>query len=317
MGSLGVEWSASDFWVIDTAYFALPKRRDFDLKYFYYLVKYIGLNHLKDGTSNPSLSRESFYVQLFPNPPLFEQNAVVRILDSLDNKIGLNHRMNQTLEAMARAIFKSWFVEFGPVGKEHHLFPDSFQESSMGRIPAGWTRGQLEDLLILQRGFDLPAGERKLGPYPVVAASGPIGFHDEAMAKGPGVITGRSGVLGRVFLMLEDFWPLNTSLWVKEFRRSRPAHAYFTLQSLDFSMFNAGSAVPTLNRNHIHNLPVVVPPFPVVEAFESVAMPMFELQRKNEEQSKNLVSIRDALLPKLLSGEIRVKQAEKIVGNVV
>ena len=193
----------------------------------------------------------------------------------MDDKIELNRQMNATLEAMARALFQSWFVDFDPVRAKLDarpsanldptiaaLFPTSFQESSIGPIPKAWKVGRLDDMLTLQRGFDLPATDRTHGKYPVMAASGPNGCHDKFMVHGPGVITGRSGVLGKVFFIHGDFWPLNTSLWVKEFKRVSPAYTFHLLRGLDLEMFNAGSAVPTLNRNHVHNLPVVVPPKP-------------------------------------------------------
>lgn len=236
--------------------------------------------------------------------------------------------MNRTLEAMARAIFKSWFVDFDPVrGKANggqppglapyiaDLFPDSFDDSDLGEIPRGWKTGVLEDLFILQRGFDLPTKKRIPGPYQVIAASGPSTYHNEAKVKGPGVVTGRSGVLGKVFFIQDDFWPLNTTLWVKKYKGSLPCHAYFFLKTFDLSIFNAGSAVPTLNRNHIHNLPVIIPDYEVVKHFETFAGLLFKRQRDSEEESNTLSDIRDALLPKLTSGDLRVPDAERIVGR--
>ena len=114
-GPLGVEWSRGPYWVIDTAYTLTPLRPDVDLKFAYYLLKFIGLNHLKDGTSNPTLGRETFGAQALPFPPVPSQRAIAHILGTLDDKIELNRRMNATLEAMARALFKSWFVDFDPV----------------------------------------------------------------------------------------------------------------------------------------------------------------------------------------------------------
>jgi type I restriction enzyme S subunit len=131
------------------------------------------------------------------------------------------------------------------------------------------------------------------------------------MVRGPGVTTGRSGVLGNVYFVHEDFWPLNTSLWVKEFRNATPAYAYHLLLGLDFELFNAGSAVPTLNRNHVHNLPVVVPPMKSVQDFDRAVMPLLRRQKVNHEESQTLAALRDSLLPKLLSGEIRVSEAAK------
>ena len=151
-GPLGVAWCSKDFWVIDTAYYASTLTPDVDLKYLYHLVKYVGLNHLKDGTSNPTLSRDTFGAQLFPLPPLAEQKAIASILGTLDDKIELNRRMNATLEAMTRALFQSWFVDFDPVrakldGRQPTgldeataaIFPATFEDSAVGHIPKGWT----------------------------------------------------------------------------------------------------------------------------------------------------------------------------------
>ncbi len=191
------------------------------------------------------------------------------------------------------------------------LFPDSFAESALGLVPKGWPVNTLQDLLVLQRGFDLPGQERTPGDFPIIAASGPSGTHVKAMAKGPGVVTGRSGVLGRVFLELGDYWPLNTTLWVKDFRAATPcyAYAYELLRLLDFKAFNAGSAVPTLNRNHIHGLPYVVPARACVEAYERIALQMHLRSWVNEQQALTLATLRDTLLPRLISGQLRLPQA--------
>ena len=150
-------------------------------------------------------------------PPLSEQRAIAHILGTLDDKIELNRRMNETLEAMARALFKSWFVDFDPVRAKAEgrdlglpkpfadLFPARLVDSELGEIPEGWEVGPLDSVLVLQRGFDLPATERTSGAYPVLAASGPSGTHNEFMVRGPGVTTGRSGLLGKVFFVAEDF----------------------------------------------------------------------------------------------------------------
>lgn len=258
-------------------------------------------------------------------PQLAEQRAIAHILGTLDDKIELNRKKNETLEAMARTLFKAWFVDFEPVrakmegrwkrsqslpGLPAHLydiFPDQLIESDLGEIPEGWGVGVLEDLLVLQRGFDLPAKDRTEGKYAVIAASGHNGTHSELMVKGPGVVTGRSGVLGKVFLQLDDFWPLNTTLWVKEFGAAGPCYAFELLKRLDFQQLNAGSAVPTLNRNHVHSLAQVIPSSELVKLYEVIAMSIHRQVKHNEEQSRGLAQLRDALLPRLVSGQVRVQ----------
>jgi type I restriction enzyme, S subunit len=258
-------------------------------------------------------------------PPYSMQQRIGHILGTLDDKIELNRRMNETLEAMARAIFQSWFVDFDPVRAKASgeptesicqrlgltpellaLFPNAMRTTVAGEGPSGWEVGPLQAALVLQRGFDLPASDRTPGLFPVLAASGPNGTHKDFIVRGPGVTTGRSGVLGKVYFVHGDFWPLNTSLWVKEFRRATPAFAFYLLRGLDFAQYNSGSAVPTLNRNHVHGMPVFLPPLALVNAFDEIAMTNLRQQRALEDESCVLTDLRNTLLPRLLSGEQRV-----------
>jgi type I restriction enzyme S subunit len=282
------------------------------------------------GTTMPALNEGIIRRIPLTLPPLPEQKRIAHILSALDDKIELNRRMNATLEAMSRAIFKSWFVDFDSVrskaaGRQPEgmdaetaaLFPDSFEESEIGEVPKGWRCGRLDDAIVLQRGFDLPANARTAGIYPVLAAGGFNGRHNTYMVRGPGVTTGRSGVLGKVYFVHEDFWPLNTSLWVKEYKASSPLHAYHMLSLIDLSVFNAGSAVPTLNRNHVHSLPTVLAGPHIIQAFDAVIAPFFTANRLREAESRTVATLRDTLLPKLLSGEVRVPEAERAVEEAI
>ena len=326
------EHSQYNKYVLSQRQFYLRPNRSVVLPEFvaYYFHSPIGHHRLLANASQtgvPSIARPVSYLKSIkiPVPPLPEQRAIAHILGSLDDKIEMNLRINQTLEATARAIFKSWFVDFDPVRAKAEggdpglpddiaaLFPDSFENSELGEIPTGWEIGKLQDILILQRGFDLPKKKRSPGRYPLIAASGQDGFHNEHKVSGPGVATGRSGKLGIVTFVHSYFWPLNTTLWVKSYKNSNSYHAYFLLQTLNLEVYNAGSAVPTLNRNHIHNLKLPVPNDSVLKCFELHSRELFFAIDKNTEQIAHLSQIRDTLLPKLISGELRVPDAEKFV----
>lgn len=305
-------------WTVDTMFWTKINKSKAYPKFIFYQLKMINFVELNVGSAVPSLTVPVLNNIPLLLPPLPVQRRIADILGTLDDKIELNRRMNTTLEEMARALFKSWFVDFDPVrakaagqptGLPAHidaLFPDRLVDSALGEIPEGWGMGRLDDVLTLQRGFDLPTPNRTHGIYPVMAASGPNGCHDKFMVHGPGVTTGRSGVIGRVFFIHGDFWPLNTSLWVKEFKQVSPSYAFHLLQSLNFEIFNSGSAVPTLNRNHVHNLQVIIPPKNIVDAFDAQVMQLMKRQKTNETQSLILTTLRDTLLPKLLSGEVEV-----------
>ena len=125
------------------------------------------------------------------------------------------------LEESARLLYCEWFVRLRFPGYEHTRIVNG--------VPEGWERAPLEQSLVLQRGYDLPSQNRQEGTVPVYASTSPNGYHNKAMVQGPGVVTGRSGTLGVVNYVTEDFWPLNTTLWVREFKRVTPIYAFFLL----------------------------------------------------------------------------------------
>ncbi len=133
-----------------------------------------------------------------------------------------------------------------------------------------WQTIPLGEIMTLQRGFDLPQSKRVKGPFPVIASTGQVGLHAEAKVRGPGVVIGRSGSIGGGQYIKGDFWPLNTTLWIKDFKGNDRRFCYYLLKSLDLARFNAGSGVPTLNRNHIHPLPVLYPPLPEQRAIAHI-----------------------------------------------
>jgi type I restriction enzyme S subunit len=122
-----------------------------------------------------------------------------------------------------------------------------------------WKRKRLAEVCTLQRGFDLPTKDRKRGTNPLVSSSGIADFIDQSKVRGPGVVTGRSGSIGNVFFVENDFWPLNTALYVKDFVGNDERFVFFLLQSLDLARFASGTGVPTLNRNHVRDEIVCVP----------------------------------------------------------
>jgi type I restriction enzyme S subunit len=126
-------------------------------------------------------------------------------------------------------------------------------------MAGNWSEKPLGDVITLQRGFDLPSQNRKPGKVPIVSSSGISDYHSEVGVKGPGVVTGRYGTIGQVFLIKEDFWPLNTTLWVKDFHGNDPQFISYLLRTLDFQSCCDKSSVPGVNRNDLHRIPVLVP----------------------------------------------------------
>ena len=122
-----------------------------------------------------------------------------------------------------------------------------------------WRECELGEVIELKRGYDLPKQRRLSGTFPVVSSSGPTDFHSESKVRGPGVVTGRYGTLGRVYFVRENFWPLNTALYVRDFRGNDPRFISYFLSQLDFAAYSDKAAVPGLNRNHLHREVVRLP----------------------------------------------------------
>ena len=123
-----------------------------------------------------------------------------------------------------------------------------------------WQQKSLGEFIELKRGYDLPSRDRAPGEFPLVTSSGPTEFISQSKAKGPGVVTGRYGTVGQVFYVQKDFWPLNTALYVRDFRGNNPRFVYYFLHGIDWEKFNDKSGVPGINRNDVHREPVFVPP---------------------------------------------------------
>lgn len=222
------------------------------------------------------------------------------MLSAYDDLNATNQRRIALLEQAARLLYREWFVQLRFPGHESVPMRDD--------LPEGWRHGTLDQALFLQRGFDLPNGDRVPGDVPVYASTGINGFHNEARVRGPGVVTGRSGTLGQVHYVAEEYWPLNTALWVKEFREVSPLLAHFMLSELNLAQFNSGASVPTLDRKTAHQAPVLIPPAAVVEQFDQMAQPMFDQIQTLRSHVATTAKARDLLLPKLMSGQLEVSR---------
>ena len=238
-----------------------------------------------------------------PLPPLEVQERIASTVSAYDDLIENNRRRMALLEEEARLLYREWFVRLRFPGHEHSRILEG--------VPEGWERGPFETTLVLQRGFDLPVQDREEGNVPIYGSTGISGFHNKAKVAGPGVVTGRSGTLGEVHYVPGDFWPLNTSLWVKEFRLVSPLFALFLMREMDLRQYNGGVSVPTLDRKTVHKATVLIPPKRHLLSFDEFVAPLFQQISNLTAQIKKLRSARDLLLPRLMSGEIAVKRHDQ------
>jgi type I restriction enzyme, S subunit len=265
--------------------------------------------------------------QQIPLPPMSEQRDVAHILGTLDDKIELNRRMNETLEAVARALFKSWFVDFDPVRAKAEgrdpglpklladLFPDSLEDSELGEIPKGFRACRWGDIVTLEYGKSLRDYGHDGGVYPVYGTNGRIGTHREALCDHPGVIVGRKGAYRGIHFSNTPFFVIDTAFFVKPRVDVNLRWAYYELMRQDINSMDSGSAIPSTSREDFYGLSVIFPSPAVQRQFSNLCDPFWSRQQQNHSQSEALAALRDALLPKLISGELRVSDAERFVAE--
>ena len=293
-----------------------------ETKYIYW---YLSQDHVVEYLHAIAENSTSAYPSIRPNdleqltlklPPLPEQRRIAHILGTLDDKIELNRRMNETLEEMARAIFKDWFVDFDPVrakmeGRDAYLpeeiwrlFPDRLVESELGEVPEGWGVKALGDVIELRYGKSLTAKNRRVGDVPVYGSNGQVGWHDEALVKGPGIVVGRKGNPGVVKWVYSDFFPIDTTFYVTP-KLGPPSlqFLFFALDDQDLPSVAADSAVPGLNRNLAYMNEQVLPTNELLVKFTEIVDGTFASRRARETEIMKLSRLRDGILPKLVSAD--------------
>jgi type I restriction enzyme, S subunit len=257
-------------------------------------------------------------------PPFGLQISIAGILKSLDDRITLLRETNATLEAIAQALFKSWFVDFDPVRAKQEgrapegmrdaiaaLFPDSFEESELGLVPKGWRVVRLDSFVELAYGKALKAENRKAGPVPVYGSGGITGWHDQALVEQPAIIVGRKGTVGSLYWESRPFFPIDTVFYVKS--RKPLTYCYLLLNTLGLDSMNTDAAVPGLNRENVYRLLVTEPPESILAVFDSVTSVLRASMDENESKAQTLAALRDTLLPRLISGALRLPGAEALI----
>lgn len=343
---------STDIWVVR------PKEHT-DINFLFYWMaskQFVDdVTRASEGTRMPRAKWE--IAAKFKKPKSENEKEIGFKLRILDKKIAINRQINQTLEAMAQAIFKSWFVDFEPVkakiaaieagedaenvtravmsaisGKsdeeldqlqteqpEHYtqlkttaeLFPAAMQDSELKRIPVGWEVKKVNEILELAYGKPLKEDTRLPGNIPVYGSNGQVGWHNQKLVDGPGIVVGRKGNPGTVTWVHTDLYPIDTTFYV--IPKSPIKSLYYLLYALKkqyLPSLAADSAVPGLNRNIVYMNKIIVPQRYILDLFDVYLNNIHQKIHANKEQSRVLESIRDSLLPKLLSGELSVDVAE-------
>jgi type I restriction enzyme S subunit len=335
-GTLGnVYFIQEPYWPLNTTLYV----RDFkgnDPRFISYFLKSVDFLAYSDKAAVPGLNRNHLHQAIVRVPPLPEQRRIAHILGTLDDKIELNRRMNATLEAMARALFKSWFVDFDPVrakaaGRDPRLpadiaalFPAALVESELGEVPEGWGVGQVGELFNVTMGQSPPGSTYNESAEGLPFYQGRADFDSRYPNRrvyctaptrfaqaGDSLVSVRAPV-GSLNMAGEEC-AIGRGLAAVRHKSGSRSFTYYSMQSLEssFSLFEAeGTVFGSINKDAFAGLAAVAPPTAVVSAFESIAYPLDERILLNTQQASTLAALRDTLLPRLLSGAVRVPSVD-------
>ena len=346
---------STDIWVVRA-------RAGFDQGYlFYWMAAQDFVDFASSGSEGTRMPRAKWeHVAQFTRPRLSlpEQRAIARILGTLDDKIELNRRMNETLEAMAQALFKSWFVDFDPVVVNAlragnpipekfaaraaryrdnpdrlglpedilRLFPARFVDSELGPIPEGWEVKHLESVIEIHDSKRVPLNSReraaRQGPYPYYGATGIMDYVDDYLFDGVYVLVGEDGSVidekGHPVTQYVwgQFW-VNNHAHVLTGNGISNEHLYLILKNANIRAFVTGAVQPKISQKNLKSVPMIYSGQQVSRMFASQITEFFHQIRTVGEESRTLAALRDTLLPKLISGELRVPDVEKILEDAV
>ena len=254
--------------------------------FVFWLTSCIGkqkLDEITIGSTQAALTISGLKTVVIELPPLPEQKRIASILSSLDDKIDLLHRENKTLEAMAETLFRQWFIE---------------------EAKEDWKEGKLGDLIDVKYGKD----HKKLldGKIPVLGSGGIMRYADTALYDKESVLIPRKGSLNNVMYINEPFWTVDTMFYTEMRQLNVAKFVYHFMKNQDLANMNVGSAVPSMTVEVLNNIPIDIPPHNIFDKFEGAVSLLYSKKEHNNKQIQTLIQQRDSLLPKLMSGEIKV-----------
>jgi len=332
-GTVGtVYYSPSPFFCIDTAYYILPSE-NYNIKYIYYRLRSLGLDKLNEDSAVPGLNRDTAYSQTFKLPPLNEQNIIAKILSCLDDKIELNENINHHLEQVAQAIFKSWFVDFEPFTN------NAFINTEIGEIPEGWNILSIDEVCDIKGGKRLPKGKNLIPtpnnhPYIKVRDMNNVIFIqmndtieyvcDEIQNTISRYIVSTNDVLisivGTIGMVCKVHSSLNNAnltencVKLTNFQGVSSDFLYFFLSSLGgqeaIKQGTVGAVQAKLPIKNIQTIRFPCPPSKIITEFDRIIKYIMQKIANNCSENRRLATLRDTLLPRLMSGELRISDIE-------
>ena len=335
-GTIGqVYYVDDDFWPLNTTLYI----RDFkgnDPKFVGYFLRTIDFFAYSDKAAVPGVNRNHLHEASVALPPLSAQKSIAKFLGALDDRITLLRETNATLEAIAQALFKSWFVDFDPVRAKQEgrapegmdeataaLFPDGFEESELGLVPRGWSYVSLRDVVSIFDSKRVPlSGQdraKRQGPYPYYGAAALMDSVDDYLFDGVFLLTGEDGSVADA-----NGYPITQYVWGKIWVNNHAhvlqgkngistEHVMLSLKRTNIQPFITGAVQAKLSQSNLWRIMFLNPQHDVATAFGCILEPLFARIRHNSDQAQTLATLRDTLLPRLISGQLRLPEAAALI----
>jgi len=308
-------WDSDEKIVLSQRLYALRTNSTIDGAFLkYYLQSPSGQKEIfrnNSGSTVAGISAKTFDNILIRHPEKNIQQKIGYLLYSIDKRIDCNNRINAELEAMAKTLYDYWFVQFDfpdANGKPYKSYGGKmvYNATLKREIPAEWRGGTLADLISLEYGKSLKADIRTGSGYPVIGSNGVVDYHSEFLVSGPGIVVGRKGTVGAVTYLHDNFFPIDTTYYIKPVADIEFIYLKHLLSSQGLEKMNSDSAVPGLNREAALRTSAVIPSVTLIKQFELNLAPVFKKLHNIEQENHQLARLRDWLLPLLMNGQVTV-----------
>jgi len=292
-----VQYVCGKFWVSNHAH-VIKCENSITLKFLYYALKNVDIIPYITGAVQPKLNQRNLLdIEILYALDINEQKAIAEVLSSIDDKIDLLHRQNKTLEEMAMTLFRQWFIE-----------------PTKDRLPEGWEEVSLGEIVKISSGKGLNKKDFvENGLYPVLGSNGEIGRTNNFLFNDKLIFTGRVGTLGNVFISEGKVWLSDNTIVVKPISQEYFYFVYFFLKMSKLEELNVGSTQPLIRQTDLKELDIIIPDKETINKFHKFVEQIFNKIKYNKHQIRTSEQLRDTLLPKLMSGEVRVKYVFKFI----
>lgn len=303
-----VLWEEGKHFVTYNGTIAKPKNEnELNAKFGYYWLVNLNIRKICAGSGQPFLSYNDLNELPITFPPLPEQKKIASVLSALDDKISLNKKMNQKLEAIAKRLYDYWFVQFDFPNKNGHPYkttggPMTYSPTLKREIPVSWEVKTIGDYLKIGNGRD----HSKLadGPYPVYGSGGLMRYVAEYLHDGETVLFPRKGTLNNVMYRNEPLWTVDTMFYTSVLVPHSALFVFYSAKMFDFERLNTGTGVPSMTSDIIKKLPIISPDKHTLEQFDKIVAKLYNQIHHNEKEISRLSEQRDKLLPLLMNGQV-------------